>query len=327
MATSRKMISMWTTALILGAAVCACAEDGADPATPQPMAELAARLVELEDKVLAFDDQIEQIRQGRLKTLMAESLKARHEANAAKRTLSALERSIKSRVEGGYNKELARLKKERDRAIKRARDIYRGAIDTGPTCPLIDKRAVYESAVKSAKDDYKAKRDELKEKAKSERDRLKEANAQKIDTAQDAIRSGEATLKRTSAERAGLLKKIADVKAEARPFERELLEVRNDVAQRPDEALAAGLRPLNSRYVLDETTGALSLSGGVWGKPRENEDWQKSNENQARALLALAKENAEAGSSDLARKCLDTLLKDLPGTSVVDAAKTLLAEL
>jgi len=316
--------------LVLWVAGPAVADDKPEE-KPRPMSELARELGEAETRVLGFEADVERIRKGRLKELFSETLKLTREVSKAKLALKRFKDKVEGKIKRKCEKELRKIKKERKQAIraaKKIRDRYSGGSSgCGSTTPT----KIYEDAYKKAKDAarkaYRHKRDKLKDDYDSEIEEAMEEHADELDEHKSKVDDGGARLKEISDERAILLKNIADINREARPFKRTLLRLRREVAERPEEAMANGLRPRGARYVFGESDSKLTLSGGVWGKPSDSDLWKKSNEIQARGLLSLARRKKEAGQPELAKLCIAKLLEELPDTAMAAPAKKLLSEL
>lgn len=295
---------------------------------PKPMSELARELEEAETKVLGFEADVERIRKGRLKELFSETLKLNNEVVTAKFVLKRLKDKVWGKIKKKFEKKLRKIKKERDEALKEAKRIpvgYEGGA-VAPTPRSIDDET-YRRERDAAKKTYKDKRDKLKDDYDAEIKDVREENAGELGNLKSKIEDGGAKLKENADERIVLLKNIADINREARPFKRTLVRLRREVARRPEEAMANGLRPRGARYTFGESESKLTLSGGVWGKPRDNDLWKKSDEMQARSLLSLARRKKEAGEPALAKLCIEKLLKELPNTAMAAPAKKLLAEL
>ncbi len=326
---------MLAVALLLGFVLWAAGPAVADDKPqekPRPMSELARELGEVETRVLGFDADVERIRKGRLKELFSETLKLTREVSKAKLALKRFKTKVEGKIKRKCEKALRKIKRERDKAIKTAkktRDRHCSGSGCGSATSASQKK--YEDAYKTARDaarkTYRDKRDKLKLAYDSEIEDVLEEHADKLDEYKSTIDDGGARLKEISDERAILLKNIADINREARPFKRTLLRLRREVAKRPEEAMANGLRPRGARYVFGESNSKLTLSGGVWGKPCDNDLWKKSDEMQARGLLSLARRKKEAGEPALAKLCIEKLLKELPDTAMAAPAKKLLAEL
>jgi hypothetical protein len=335
---------LWA-ASVLAAGIClagiatAKAEDGAaadqPPAAPKPMAELASQLADLEAKVADFDSQVETIRKGRLTEINTEVLRLNRETLQAKNALQQIDDRLRRGIGGKYEKLLDKAKQERDDAYQAATvklnnykiqySRYSGTAEY--TQYLRTAEQNYNTERENARKAYEKTRDDLKKQYNAEVDKAKKDAAGDITKNQNTISGNADKVKTLTQERADLFKKITELQRESQPLERQLNLLRRDVAERPEEAMAAGLWPRNGRYVIDADTGKLELNGGVWGKPTDSEAWRSSNQLQASGLLTLAKQQKEAGNKDMARTCLQLILDRFPDTSSAEPAKTLLADL
>jgi hypothetical protein len=291
------------------------------------MSELADRLGALEAEVEQLEGQIEAIRQGDLAETVAEIARIQRKVALAERQAKALLEQTTLAVRARYQRKyrqaqrehrdvLARLKSWLDRELAR--------LDATQQSQRSRVYRVYRDNKDEENDRWRAEKRDLKFRYERDLDAAKDRIAPDVQRLQNEARDGKAALDTPTRRRGELFRRIANLQTQISKRKVEIRKLRVQVARRPKEAWALGLRPRNGRYVIDPATGELSVIGGLWGRPANTRAWQVSNASQVSQLLALAEKMIAEVRPGPARKCLQRLLAEFPTAEKADLARTLL---
>ena len=325
---------MWILGMIAAAAslppLLAAAEETDEPPPPVPISRLADEIEKHEAAIRQVEAEIAVVQQGRLADVLKAIAAAKKAITAAQTQLDALTAGVRKRVADKYNREYNERKRRYENAVRdlrnrRDNDLRRWNSENDPD--YRERRRIrrqYDSDKDREEDRYRRDVREIKRRYDREvADELRKI-ADQVKQKESDLRAAKAEVvrqtslrRKVSAELIGLRKKISS-------HRRELVTIRRQVSERAEEAWAAGLRPRNGRYVLDEQTGRISVVGGLWGRPRETDDWTRSNRMQAADLLALAGKMKKADKTDLCRKCLQRLIEDFPDSTYATKAQEML---